>query len=101
MESARELSAVQLIKGLLAGMLIGALCLGLDFFLGLILSGTHFMFLGSTLIAVVLIGIGFLAVKRSRDTGFLRGMLIALALALIVCAMCGVAMGPGPLRIGG
>jgi hypothetical protein len=43
MESAREFSSAQLIKGLFAGLGIGALCLALDFFLGLVLSGTHFM----------------------------------------------------------
>ena len=94
----RPFSTVQLIKGLFAGLLIGALCLGLDFFLGMILIDTHFMFLGSVAIAVVLIGIAIVAVKRSRDSGFLRGMLIAVALALIVCTICGVALGPGPLR---
>ena len=93
----RPFSTVQLIKGLFIGVVVGALCLGLDFSLGLILSDTHFLFLGSIVVAALLIGIGFAAVKRSRDTGFLRGMLIALALAFIICTMCGVAMGPGPL----
>jgi NO-binding membrane sensor protein with MHYT domain len=98
MESAREFSTAQLIKGLFAGLGIGALCLAVDFFLGLVLSGTHFMFLGSVVIAVVLIGVAFLTVKRLRDRGFLRGMLIAVALAFIVCTICGVAVGTGPLR---
>jgi FtsH-binding integral membrane protein len=96
----RPFSAAQLIKGLLVGVLIGAVCLALDFFLGLVLSSTHVMFLGSIASAAVLIGIGLIAVKRSRDNGFLRGMLIALALAFIICTICGVAMGPGPLRFG-
>jgi hypothetical protein len=97
----RPFSTGQMIKGFLAGLLTGALCLGLDFFLGLSLSDTHFLFLGSVVVAGLLIAIGFIAVKRSRDRGFLRGMLIALALALIVCTMCGVAMGRGPLMLRG
>jgi hypothetical protein len=97
----RPFSTAQLVKGLLVGLLIGIACLALDFFLGLVLSSTHYMFLGSILIAALLIGIGSIAVKRSRDRGFLRGMLIALALAFIICTMCGVTIGPGPLRFGG
>ncbi len=96
MESERQFSVGQLIKGLFAGLVIGAACLTLDFFAGLVLGNTHYMFLGSVVSAVLLIGIGLLVIKRSRDRGFLRGMLIALALALIICTMCGVAMGPGP-----
>jgi len=93
----REFSTVQLVKGLIAGLLIGALSLGLDFFLGVMLSNTHVLFLGSVVIAGLLLLVGYAAVKKSRDSGFLRGMLIALALALIACVTCGVAMGPGPL----
>ena len=98
MEPETEFSTAQLIRGLFAGLGIGLACLALDFFLGLVLADTHFMFLGSVVIAVALIGIALLAAKRSRDRGFLRGLLIAISLAFIVCTICGVAVGTGPLR---
>jgi hypothetical protein len=98
MEDERPFSVGQLIKGFFAGLLIGAACLALDLLLGLVLGGTHFRFLGSVVIAFLLIGIAAVAVKRSRDSGFLRGMLISISLAFIVCTICGVAVGTGPLR---
>ena len=81
MADQREFSVPRVINGFFTGVLIGGACLGLDFFLGLVLSDTHFLFVGSAMIAGLLIGIDFIAVKRSRNKGFLRGMLIALALA--------------------
>jgi hypothetical protein len=56
------------------------------------------MFLGSVGIAALLIGIAVIAVKRSRDIGFLRGLLISLSLVFIVCTICGVAVGTGPVK---
>jgi hypothetical protein len=70
----------------------------MDFFLGLILADTHVMFLNAIATVIVLVGIGLFAAKRSQDTGFVRGVLVALSLAAILVTACGVAMGPGPLR---
>ena len=89
---------IQLIKGLAVGILIGALCLGLDLLLGMALLGTHVMFLNAVATVIILIIIGRFALRRSSDTGFVRGVLIALSLAAIIATACGVAMGAGPLR---
>lgn len=79
-------------------MLIGALCLALDFFLGIVLSNTRVMFLNAVATVIVVLVIGCFVFVRSTDTGFGRGVLIALSLAAIVATACGVAMGTGPLR---
>ena len=94
----RPFSTGQLLKGLAVGVLIGGACLVLNFFLGMMLSNMHLMFLGSVVAGVALIGIAFFAIKRSQDSGFLRGLLIALALALIASTMCGVTLQRGLLR---
>ena len=97
-QSTHAFSTVQLIKGLAVGMLIGGACLALDFFLGMALASTHLMFLNAVITIAILFAVGWLTFRKSRDTGFLRGVLIALALAAIIATACGVAMGKGPLR---
>src|SRR5258706_10634019 len=97
-EERAPFSTVQLIKGLGLGLLIGGLCLGVDFFLGMVLSSTHLMFLNALVTIAILFAIGAIFLKKSRDTGFRRGILIALSLAAIIATACGVAMGTGPLR---
>ena len=94
----KPFSVLQLVKGLAVGVLIAALCLAMDFFLGLLLADTHVMFLNALATVMVLVTIGLFAAKRSQDTGFVRGVLVALSLAAIIATACGVAMGPGPLR---
>ena len=94
----KPFSPLQLVKGLAVGVLIAALCLAMDVFLGLVLADTHVMFLNALATVMVLVVIGLLAARRSQDTGFVRGVLIALSLAAIIATACGVAMGPGPLR---
>jgi len=91
-------STVQLIKGLAVGVLIGAICLAIDFFLGMALASTHLLVLAPVITAGLLASIAFFSAKHSRDTGFVRGVLISLSLALIISTACGVAMGIGPLR---
>src|SRR6266566_2378177 len=98
MENEQQFSSGQLIKGIFAGLLIGAVCLVADFFIGLVFTDTHYMFFGSMVTAAALIVIAAVAIRRSRDRGFLRGMLISLSLAFIGCTICGVVLGPGPLR---
>ncbi len=75
------------------------MCLALDFFLGLVLADTHVMFLNAFATVVILIVFGWFTFKRSHDTSFARGVLIALSLAAILATACGVAMGPGPPRL--
>jgi hypothetical protein len=94
----KPFSTVQLFKGLAVGAGVGGLCLGVDFFLGMALSSTHVMFLDALVTIAILSAIGSLFFKKSRDTGFLRGILIMLSLAAIIATVCGVAMGTGPLR---
>ena len=91
-------SVLQLIKGFAVGVLLGGVCLAVDFFLGMVLGGTHVMFLNAVVTLALLIGIGAFVYTKSRDTGFARGILIALAFAAIIATACGVAMGTGPLR---
>lgn len=93
----RPFSFVQLIKGFAIGILIGGLCLAIDVFLGLFLAGTHFMYFAAIATVGTLAVIGLVTVKHSNDTGFVRGLLIALSLAAIIATACGVAMGTGPL----
>jgi|SRR6185437_3155590 hypothetical protein len=95
----KPFSSLQLVKGLAVGILIGTLCLAMDFFLGLVLAGTHVMFLNALATVLVLAVIGYFALKRSHDTGFVRGVLVALSLAAILATACGVAMGPGPVKL--
>lgn len=97
-EIRRPFSGVQLIKGLAVGVGLAGGCLVIDFFLGLALSGTHVMFLGALVTIAILSSIAALVFKKSTDTGFMRGILIALAFAAIIATACGVAMGSGPMR---
>jgi len=97
-QARKPFSAVQLVKGLAVGILISVLCLAMDFFLGFVLADTHVMFLNAIATVIVLVTIGLFAAKRSQDTGFVRGVLVALSLAAILATACGVAMGTGPLR---
>jgi hypothetical protein len=76
-------------------MLIGSLCLALDFILGMALWPTHvrFLILNAILTVATLGIIGFFAFTKSRDTGFVRGVLVALSVAAIIATACGVGMG--------
>jgi len=94
----KPFSVVQLIKGLAVGILLGAGCLVADFFLGMMLANTRVMFLNALATVTALALIGVFTFRRSRDTGFARGILIALAFSAIIATACGVAMGTGPMR---
>ncbi len=94
----KPFSAVQLIKGLAVGVLLGAVCLIADFSLGLMLAGTHVIFFGAIVTVALLCVIAAITFRKSRDTGFARGILIALAFSVIIATACGVAMGTGPMR---
>jgi len=90
-------SVISLINGFLVGAGVGIVCLVLDFLMGFVLSaasGKHgFIFgLNTLLTSAALIGIAVAALKRSKDKGFVRGMLIALSLAFIASTTCGIAL---------
>ncbi len=96
MADQREFSVPRVINGFFTGVLIGGACLGLDFFLGLVLSDTHFLFVGSAMIAGLLIGIGFYCREAIAEQRIFARYVDCPRIGLIVCTMCGVAMGPGP-----
>ena len=87
----RPFSIRQLILGFLTGLLAGGACLVLDFFLGFALFQTHFFFLGTIATAAALVLLAIAVRKRFADIAFVRGALIALALAFIICTACGIA----------
>lgn len=82
------------VLGLLAGIGVGTGCLILDFVLGFAFSWLQApaFVLNTLLTSALLIWIAISLRRSARDRGFIRGMLIALSLTLILCLTCGASL---------
>jgi hypothetical protein len=86
-------ATLQVLVGFLLGLLIGLGCLLLAILLGLALRVGH-AWLFPAFNAVALVIAGIIAMRRVRKSSYAQGVVIALALALMLDAACGVAFFP-------
>jgi hypothetical protein len=83
-------STIQVVLGFLLGVLLALGCLFFAIFLGTALALRQ-AWLFPVLTGVGLIGAGSVALRQMRESSYALGVVIALSLALLLDAACGVA----------
>ena len=88
----KPFSYSQLFLGLFFGSAVGAFCSFVIYFLFIsLLPSRRFAFLAPVANAVILLLLAWIFYK-AEDRGFVRGMLIALGMVLILSTTCGVGL---------
>jgi hypothetical protein len=83
-------STLQVFLGFLLGVVASLGCLFLAIFLGSTL-GSSRDWVFPVFNAIALIAVGIVALRQARESSFALGVVIALSLALLLDAACGVA----------
>jgi hypothetical protein len=84
-------STIQVLLGILLGILVSLGCLFFSVFLGSAL-GLRREWMFPVLNALALVASGIIALRQWRESSYAQGILIAVSVALLLDAACGMAL---------